>query len=294
VTPAPVPSAGPLATSPPPLAPPSQAARKLGRYLLLVAVAAVVLFPIYMLVVTSLLTTAQIASRPPYLFPTSPQWGDYSKAFSVGDLGVYMRNSAIQASAITVGVVLTSVLAAYAFSFVVFPLRRLLFGLTLASLMVPAEVTIIPNYQTVANFGWLNTYPALVVPFLASGIGIFLFRQAFFGLPGELRDAARLDGLGHFKFLARVVVPLSLPMIGAFAVFSFLGAWNQYLWPLLVTRTSTVETVQIGLRQLVGTTFSDIGVRAAGTVLAALPILVVLVVFQKSLVRGLTSGAVKG
>jgi sn-glycerol 3-phosphate transport system permease protein len=272
----------------------NRAARNFGRYLLLAVVAAIVLFPIYMLVVTSLLTTSQIAHRPPFLFPTSPQWGDYSKAFSVGNLGVYMRNSAIQATAITLGVVLTSLLAAYAFTFVVFPLKRVLFALCLASLMVPAEVTIIPNYQTVASFGWLNTYPGLVVPFLASGIGIFLFRQAFRGLPGELRDAARLDGLGHFKFLTRVVVPLSRPMIGAFAVFAFLGSWNQYLWPLLVTRTSSVETVQIGLKELVGTTFSDIGVRAAGTVLAALPILVVLVIFQKSLVRGLTSGAVKG
>ncbi|MGH9170437.1 MAG: carbohydrate ABC transporter permease [Acidimicrobiales bacterium] len=268
--------------------------RAAARYVLLVAVAAVVLFPVYMVVVTSLLTTSQIASRPPTLFPTSPQWGDYSRAFDVGQLGDYMRNSAIQAVAITLGVLITSVLAAYAFTFTAFPLKRVLFGACLASLMVPAEVTIIPNYQTVAGFGWLNTYPALIVPFLASGIGIFLFRQAFRGLPDELRDAARLDGLGHFKFLVRVVVPLSMPMIGAFGVFSFLGAWNQYLWPLIVTRTNSVRTVQIGLDQLVGTSFSDIGVRAAGTVLAALPIFVVLVIFQKTLVRGLTSGAVKG
>jgi sn-glycerol 3-phosphate transport system permease protein len=268
--------------------------RVVGRYVLLVVVSLIVLFPIYMVVVTSLLTTQQIAHRPPYLFPTSPQWADYSKAFDVGQLGDYLRNSAIQSSAITLGVLLTSVLAAYAFAFVEFPLRRVVFALCLASLMVPAEVTIIPNYNTVASFGWLNTYPALIVPFLASGIGIFLLRQAFRGIPSELRDAARLDGLGHFKFLTQVVVPLSLPTIGAFGVFAFLGAWNQFLWPLLVTRTSSVRTVQIGLGQLAGTTANDIGVRAAGTVLAALPIVIVLVLFQKSLVRGLTSGAVKG
>jgi sn-glycerol 3-phosphate transport system permease protein len=268
--------------------------RKASRYALLVAISFVVLFPIYMTVVTSLLTSTQIAKRPPALFPTDPQWGNFATGFNAGHLGEYLRNSAIVSICITVAVVVTSVLAAYAFAFIRFPLKRVLFALCLASLMVPAEVTIIPNYRTIAAFGWLNTFPALIVPFMASGVGIFLFRQAFRGLPTELRDAATLDGLGHFRFLTRVVLPLSLPVLGAFGVFAFLGAWNQYLWPLIVTRTDSVRTVQIGLNQLVGASFSDIGVRAAGTVLAALPIFVVLLLFQRSLVRGLTTGAVKG
>jgi sn-glycerol 3-phosphate transport system permease protein len=268
--------------------------RSVARYVLLVAVSLIVLFPIYMTVVTSLLSAPNIARRPPLLYPASPQWSNYSNAFSSGDLGVYLRNSAIQAIGITLAVLITSVLAAYAFTFVRFPFKRVLFAACLASLMVPAEVTIIPNYQTIAAFGWLNTFPALIVPFMASGVGIFLFRQSFRGLPGELRDAARLDGLGHVRFLTRIVVPLSTPVIGAFGVFAFLGAWNQYLWPLIVSRTNSTRTVQIGLRQLVGTSFSDIGVRAAGTILAALPIFIVLLVFQRSLVRGLTTGAVKG
>jgi sn-glycerol 3-phosphate transport system permease protein len=268
--------------------------RAVARYVLLVAVSLIVLFPIYMTVVTSLLSAPDIARRPPLLYPSSPQWSNYSNAFSSGDLGIYLRNSAVQAIGITLAVLITSVLAAYAFTFVRFPFKRVLFAACLASLMVPAEVTIIPNYQTIAAFGWLNTFPALIVPFMASGVGIFLFRQSFRGLPGELRDAARLDGLGHVRFLTRVVVPLSTPVIGAFGVFAFLGAWNQYLWPLIVSRTNSTRTVQIGLRQLVGTSFSDIGVRAAGTILAALPIFIVLLVFQRSLVRGLTTGAVKG
>jgi sn-glycerol 3-phosphate transport system permease protein len=268
--------------------------RAASRYLLLGVVSFVVLFPIYMTVVTSLLTPTQIAQRPPLLYPPKPQWGNFATGFDAGHLGEYMRNSAIVSICITLAVVATSVLAAYAFAFIRFPLKRILFALCLASLMVPAEVTIIPNYRTIAALGWLNTYPALIVPFMASGIGIFLLRQAFRNLPGELRDAARMDGLGHFKFLARVVLPLSGPVLGAFSVFAFLGAWNQYLWPLIVTRTDSVRTVQIGLNQLVGASFSDIGVRAAGTVLAALPIFVVLLLFQRSLVRGLTTGAVKG
>jgi sn-glycerol 3-phosphate transport system permease protein len=277
-----------------PITPGTHRLRAASRYLLLAAVSFVVLFPIYMTVVTSLLTSSQIARRPPLLFPTHPQWGNFATGFDAGHLGEYLRNSAFVSICITLAVVATSVLAAYAFAFIRFPLKRTLFALCLASLMVPAEVTIIPNYRTIVAFGWLNTFPALIVPFMASGVGIFLFRQAFRGLPGELRDAATLDGLGHFKFLTRVVLPLSRPILGAFGVFAFLGAWNQYLWPLIVTSTGADRTVQIGLNQLVGASFSDIGVRAAGTVLASLPIFLVLLVFQRSLVRGLTTGAVKG
>lgn len=264
------------------------------RYLLLLAVGLIVLFPIWMTIVTALLTPSQIATRPPYLYPPDPQWGNFSTAFSTGHLGLYLRNSAIQSISTTVAVIITSALAAYAFAFVNFPFKRVFFGICLASLMVPAEVTIIPNYSTIAAFGWLNTFPALIVPFMASGVGIFLFRQAFLGIPTDLRDAARLDGLGHFRFLTAVVMPLSAPVIAAFGIFAFLGAWNQYLWPLIVTRSDSVRTVQIGLAELAGTSFSDVGVLAAGTLLAAIPIFAVLLVFQKSLVRGLTTGAVKG
>ncbi len=254
----------------------------------------VVLLPIYVTVVNALLAPQDIAHRPPILFPSSPRWSNFATAFSDANLGIYLRNSAIQSVAITLGAVATSLLAAYAFTFVRFPLRRVLFGGCLATLMIPAEVTIIPNYRTISDFGWFNTFPALIVPFVASGLGVFLFRQTFRALPRELRDAATLDGYGHLAFLARVVIPLSLPGIGAFAVFSFLGAWNQYLWPLLVTSSDSSRTVQIGLAQLAASDFSRVNLVFAGTVLAALPIFVVLLVFQRSLVRGLTVGAVKG
>jgi sn-glycerol 3-phosphate transport system permease protein len=264
------------------------------RYLLLVAAAIVVLIPIYMTVVDALLRPEDIVRRPPTLFPLHPRWSDFSTAFSTGNLGEYLRNSAIVSVSITVLVVTTSLLGAYAFTFVRFPFRRVLFGICIATLMVPAEVTIIPNYRTIVLFGWYNTFPALIVPFAASGVGLFLFRQTFRGLPRDLRDAATLDGYGHWRFLTRIVVPLNKPILGAFAVFAFLGAWNQYLWPLLVTQSNSVRTVQIGLRQLSASDISKADIVFAGTVLAALPIFVVLLIFQRSLVRGLTQGAVKG
>jgi sn-glycerol 3-phosphate transport system permease protein len=252
------------------------------------------LFPIYITVVNSLLTADVIGHRPPTLFPTHPHGSGYVTAFRQGHLGIYLRNSFFVSAVITVGQVTTSVMAGYAFAMLRFPLRKTLFVVFLATLMVPFEATIITNRQTIVNFGWINRFPALVVPFLATGLGTFLLRQAFLGVPRELRDAARLDGYGHWRFMTRVAVPLVRPTVGALAVFSFLGAWNQYLWPLLVTDTDRLRTVQIGLHQLEGTSIQQINVTFAGTVMAAFPIFLLLVIFQKQLVRGLTAGAVKG
>jgi sn-glycerol 3-phosphate transport system permease protein len=265
-----------------------------GRYLLLVIMAVIVGFPIYITVVNALLTPAQIAHRPPVLFPTHPLWSAFSEAWSTADLDVYLRNSVIVSVAISVFEVVTSVLAAYAFAFVRFPFRRVIFILCLATLMVPMEAIIVPNRQTIVSLGWFNSFPALIVPFIASGLGVFLFRQAFMQLPRDLKDAATLDGYGHLRFLSKVVVPINRPMIGAFALYAFLGSWNQYLWPLIVTDTNSVRTVQIGLRQLNALSVDQINVIFAGTLLASLPIFFLLLVFQRQLVRGLPAGALKG
>jgi len=268
--------------------------RRIARYALLVGMAVVVAFPIYITVVNALLPSAQIGARPPILFPTHPQWGSFRAAFSEAHLGIYLRNSAIVTIGITAAQLITSVLAAYAFVFLRFPARRVIFMVCIATLMVPLEATILPNYRTIEMLGWYNTFPALIVPFVGSGIGIFLFRQAFLGLPRDLRDAATLDGYGHLRFLTRVVLPLNRPVTAAFGIYAFLTAWNQYLWPLLVTQTNSVRTVQIGLRQLSISNFNQLDVVFAGTVLGALPIFVLLFVFQRQLVRGLTAGALKG
>jgi sn-glycerol 3-phosphate transport system permease protein len=268
--------------------------KKLGRYLLLTVLAAIVLFPIYVTVVGSLLRPEQLTTRPPTLFPDDPQWDSYSEAWTGGHFATYLRNSAIITAAITLGQLATSILAGYAFALLEFPFKRTIFVVFLATMMVPFEVTIITNLQTVTDLGWYDTYAGLAVPFLATGFGAFLLRQAFLQIPPDLRDAATIDGYGHLKFLGRVAIPLARPSIAALAVFSFLGAWNQYLWPLLVTRDDDHRTVQIGLKQLRSTQLDEINVTLAGTMLAALPLVVLLIVFQKQLIRGLTTGAVKG
>jgi sn-glycerol 3-phosphate transport system permease protein len=268
--------------------------RIFGRYVALTVLAFIVLFPIYIAVVNSLLRPTQIAARTPTFFPTSPQWHTYADAWSDGHLATYLRNSFIQTGLIVVGQLVTSILAGYAFAFLRFPLKRTLFIVFLATLMVPFEITIITNLQTINTLGWYDTFAALAVPFLATGFGAFLLRQTFLQLPKDLQDAAKLDGYGHLRFLARVAVPLARPTIAALAVFSFLSAWNQYLWPLLVTKDDRLRTVQIGLKQLRATSIDQVNVTFAGTVIAFIPLVILLLIFQKQLVRGLTAGAVKG
>ena len=237
------------------------------QYGALTIAAIIILAPVYVTIVYSLQPVEKIFSYPPSL---------------------------IVASAITAGQIVTSVLAAYAFAFLRFPAKNFVFLVFLATLMVPWEVTLIPNYQTVSTFGWIDSYQGLVVPFMATAFGTFLLRQAFLTVPRDLRDAASVDGYGHFGFMLQVVVPLSRAAIGALAVFSFLLAWNQYLWPLLITNKDEYRTVQIGLKALVSTNIDQFNLVMAGTVIAAAPIFALLVLFQKQLIRGLTSGAIKG
>ncbi len=264
------------------------------RYVLLTLGAVVILFPLYMTLVNSLLTPAQIDHQPPYFFPVDPQWHTYPTAWNEGNLAIYLRNSVIQTAIIVVGQLATAILAAYAFAFVQFPFRRTLFVVFLATLMIPFEVTIITNLDTINSLGWYNTFPGLTVPFLATGFGTFLLRQSFLQIPRDLREAAALDGYGHWRFMTRVAIPLARPAVAALAVFSFLGAWNQYLWPLVVTGdNNNIRTVQLGLKALQGSEIQNLNVTLAGTIIAIAPLLILLVIFQKQLVRGLTAGAVK-
>jgi sn-glycerol 3-phosphate transport system permease protein len=267
---------------------------KIGRYALLTLLAVVILFPIYITIVNSLLPAADITRQPPKFFPTDPQWGSYRTAWDAGHMGTYLKNSFIVTFIITVGQVLTAVLAGYAFAFLEFPFKRTLFLVFLATLMVPFEVTIVTNVSTISSLGWYNTYAGLAVPFLATGFGAFLMRQAFLTLPHELRDAAALDGYGHWRFMWRVAVPLARPAVAALSVFAFLAAWNQYLWPLLITKDDRLRTVQIGLKQLQSLSIDQVNVTFAGAIIAVIPLVILLLFFQRHLVRGLTAGAVKG
>jgi sn-glycerol 3-phosphate transport system permease protein len=283
-----------LAAALPPPEPQGAPWRLAMRYALLTAAAVLVAFPIYVAVAVSIQPSDRLLDFPAVLFPRDVDFGTFQRAFTQARLGRYLFNSAVVSLVITVGQLATSVLSAYAFAFLSFRGKNVLFVLFLATLMVPAEVTIVANYETVQRLGWLDSYQGLTVPFLATAFGTFLLRQTFLQVPRDLRDAAALDGYGHWGFMVGVAVPLARPMLAALGVFSFLLSWNQYLWPLLITNQADYRTVQIGLKALASTNIDQLNLIMAGTVVAALPIFVLLVLFQRQLVRGLTSGAVKG
>jgi sn-glycerol 3-phosphate transport system permease protein len=263
-------------------------------YALLGLLAVIVLFPIYMLVIRAISTPLSYIAAGQPLHPVDVEWDVFGRAWDGAGLGRAMAISATVTVIIVAVQFLTSVLAAYAFAFLEFPLKRLMFAVVIGTLLLPIEVTLIANVRTIRDLGWLNSVQGLSVPFLATAFGIFLIRQGFLGLPRDLRDAATLDGFGHLAFLFKVAVPLARPVIGSFLVISFLGAWNQYVWPRNATDANDWQTVQVALRTLTNERPDQLNLAFAGAILAALPLVVMLVLFQRQMVRGLTAGAVKG
>jgi sn-glycerol 3-phosphate transport system permease protein len=268
--------------------------RNTGWYVLLGALSLVVLFPVYMTVVRALSTPIAYidAGQPPY--PVDIQWDVFRRAWDDGELARKFGITAIVTLIITGSQVITSILAAYAFAFLRFPFKKIVFAIFMATLMLPIEVTLLVNGVTIRSLGWLNSFQGLTAPFLASAFGVFLVRQGFLGIPQDLRDAAELDGLGHLGFLRRVAIPVTRPIVASFTLVAFLAAWNQYTWPRVVTTEQSWETIQIALKGLAAREIDQLNVGFAGAIIAAVPILILLLAFQKHIVRGLTAGAVKG
>ncbi len=266
--------------------------RAAGRYVLLAIVTFVVLFPMYTTLIAAFKPKDRVLLHP--LVPDSFTLDVFREAWTEGHLGRYLFNSSVVAIIVTIGQVVTSVLSGYAFAMLDFPGKNVMFVVFLATLLVPLEATVVANRMTVDALGWLNSYQGLTVPFLATAFGTFLVRQVLLTLPRDLRDAAAIDGVGHIGFLRHVAVPLIRPTLGALALFAFLGTWNSYLWPNLITTEQSMNTVQAGLRQLKAQALDSPNLVMAGTIIAAIPIFAMLMIFQRQLVRGLTAGAVKG
>ncbi len=268
--------------------------KNLGWYALLGLLSMLVLFPVYMTLVRALSQPISYLAAGQPARPVDPEWDVFRRAFVQGDLGRRMMISAVVTVIIVTAQVVTSVLAAYAFAFLRFPFRNAVFALFMATLMLPIEVTLIANVETMRSLGWLNSYQGLTAPFLATAFGTFLIRQGFLGIPDDLRDAAELDGYGHLGFLWNVAVPLTRPIIASFTVISFLSAWNQYLWPRSIVTREAWETIQIALPKFASENINELNLGFAAAIIAAVPIFVILVIFQRHLIRGLTAGAVKG
>jgi ABC-type glycerol-3-phosphate transport system permease component len=263
-------------------------------YTLLVICSAFILYPIFYTFAATFMTPEEVNTYPPVFFPKSFYMGSILAVLKLVPIGKFITNSFIISLLIMVGQLITSSMAAYAFANISFRGKNVLFALFMATMMIPWEVTIIPNYMTMKQWGWLDSYQGLTIPFLASAFGTFLLRQFFLQLPRELFEAAKMDGCGHIRSFITIVLPLSRPAIATLAVYSFLNSWNMYLWPLLITNSEQMRTVQIGISMLQFEEFTVWTLVLAGVTLVLLPSLLLLVLGLKQLVRGLTAGAVKG
>jgi sn-glycerol 3-phosphate transport system permease protein len=266
----------------------------LGTYLILTLLSVIILFPIYMLILRAISSPLRYIAAGQPLYPVDVQWDVFSNVFTQANLGRSLWLSFIVTMIIVLAQLLTSTLAAYAFAFLEFPGKTLMFVVVIGTLLLPIEVTLIANVEIIRSLGLLNSTQGLTLPFLATALGVFLIRQGFLGIPRDLRDASELDGYGHLRFLFRVAVPMTKPIIGSFVVISFLGAWNQYVWPRFATTEDEWQTVQVALRSISSENPDQLNLGFAAAIIAALPLLALLIFFQRQIVRGLTAGAVKG
>ena len=251
----------------------------------------IIMLPLIYTLMMSVTPADQLYTR---LLPNKVDFISYAHVFTKTAIPKQILNSFIVAGSVTVLQMITCSMAAFAFSFLQFKGRNLVFMGILATMMVPWEATIIANYLTVSNWGWLDSYKAMILPYACSAMGIFLMRQNYLTFAKELHEAAKLDGCNNWRFLATIVIPLARPAMGALGAYVFLQQWNQYLWPLLVTNSDKVRTVQIGISQLYDIDSEQIGLMMAGVVVVLVPSLSIFVFMQKQLINGLMAGAVKG
>jgi ABC-type glycerol-3-phosphate transport system permease component len=257
--------------------------------------AAIQFFPIFYLICISLKDRAEVTQYPPALLPHSFYTGNYTEAMHAAPLSRFLLNSFIVAGTMTLLQIVTAVLAAFALARIEFKGKKIIFAIIMATMMVPGEVTIIPNYFTLISLNWLNTYTGLIIPFAVSGFGIFLLYQFFRTIPKELEEAAYLDGASQMRFLFQFMVPLSMPAIVAFGIYAFVSAWNQYLWPLVVTQTTEMQTVQIGIGMFRSQNeATSWGVIMAATAMLIAPTLLLFIATQKQFVKGITMSGLKG
>ncbi len=268
---------------------------KILGYVAMVMSLIIILVPIYWIVLASFKTASDIYVSPATYFPNPPTIENYQTVHTDLAFTTYFRNSVIITVFLSAIKIALGVTSAYALALLRFPGRNIVFLLVIASLMVPNQITVISNYALISSLGLRNTFLGIILPLAGTAFGTFLMRNHFLSLPTEVIEAARMDGAGPVKLLFRVVLPMSWPTLSAFALITIVNDWNEYLWPFLMSDDERTAPLQIGLTFLQNNEgLTNWGPVMAGTVLAVIPVLIVFLILQKSMIKGLTSGAVKG
>ncbi len=265
-------------------------------YAFLLVMALIVLFPFYWMIISSLKSLQEYRLTIPTLWPQRIVWYNYVEAFNTADLGRLFVNTMYVGVVSTLLSLVITVLSAFAFARLEFKGKETLFGALLATMMIPGELFTITNYATVTNFGWINTYTVLIVPFLVSVFYIYLLRQNFLQIPNELYLAAKVDGCGDLKYLWKVMIPLALPTLISITILKMMGAWNSYIWPRLVANDKAYRLITNGLRNAFSDTTGDVNypLQMAAVAIVSAPLFLVFIFLRKYIMAGVSRSGIKG
>jgi multiple sugar transport system permease protein len=257
-------------------------------------VALFMLVPFFWSFSTSVKTTGEVFEYPPKWIPQSIHWENYSQVWEVAPFGQYLLNSTVVSVMVTILTLLTASLAAYAFARLKFRGRDFIFMLYLGTMMIPSQVTMIPNFIFIKLLGWTDTYTGLILPNVFTALGVFLLRQFFMTIPKEYEDAAKIDGASRFHIYLHVILPLSIPALSTLAVFTFVFQWNNLMWPLIVVNKDIMKTLTLGLASFQGMYSTNWSLLMAAAVMGIIPSFAIFVLGQKYLIKGITFSGIKG
>jgi sn-glycerol 3-phosphate transport system permease protein len=278
--------------------PRSRGGRWLGTacgYAALILAVVVIGLPMYWMLLAAFKTNREIFSNPTTWIPVAPTLENFPAAWNQVPFGRFYVNSLVYTLVSGGAKLVQAVLCGYAFAYLRFPFKNALFVLLLAALMIPEEVTVLPNFLTISNLGWADTYPGLLIPGFVSAFGTFLMRQHFMGLPREVLEAGRVDGAGHLRTLWNIVLPMSRPVLATLVLLTVVQRWNDFLWPLISTNATDMRVLSVGISLLFSReTGTAWGMVMAGTLFVVFPIVVLFLLVQRHVVEGIAAGAVKG
>lgn len=264
------------------------------KYFFLIFFAIVTLFPFYWMIASSLKSSFEVIQTPPTMIVQDAMWENFSTAFGMAPFGRYFFNTILVTGLSIISTVIVAIISAFAFSHLEFKGKNIIFSLLLATMMIPGEVLIVTNFKTISNLGWIDTYQALFVPYIANVLYIYMLREFFMKVPKQLYYAAKIDGASDFKFLYKIIVPISKPSIITICILVGINSWNAFLWPLLVTNSEAMRVLANGLTAFQSEAGNSYELLMAASTIITMPIIMVYVFLHKKIISGISIGGTKG
>ena len=267
---------------------------KVLTYIVLIITAIFILAPFIWILLTALKSPEEVFANPPVIIPNKLQWQNFIEVFKLKNFSRYFLNSVVITIVITAGELITTILAAFAFSNLDFKGKDIIFTLLIGTMMVPGEVLLIPNFVTLSKIKWINTYKALIIPWCTSVTSIFFLRQYFFNIPKQLYYAAKVDNCSDFRYLIKVVIPIARPAIFTIAILKIINSWNSFMWPLIMTNSEKMRTLPIILAKFSSEVGMDYHMLMAASTIIITPMIIIFIFLSKYIINGVSKGGIKG